>query len=74
MKIAVLLLACLVLCHGVSVQEHLGRSQGCFEFMKGNGICDTACEGANNNYDNGDCCDRRGMVKDGLTCVAKTSS
>ena len=73
MKIAVLLLACLVLCHGLSVQERLATGQGCEESMKGNGVCDEACDSANDKYDNGDCCSKRGMRYTGRSCVTKTN-
>ena len=73
MKIVVLLLAALVLCHAASVKERLATGQTCLDSVRGNGVCDSQCDFAEYKYDNGDCCKKRGFKYNGLSCVAKTN-
>jgi hypothetical protein len=73
MKIAVLLLACLVVCQGLSIQEHLTKTQFCLPQMKGNGICDRPCNTASEGLDGGDCCFMLSRVWDGTNCVASST-
>jgi hypothetical protein len=74
MKIVVLLLAALVLCQAASVKERLATGQDeCLDSMRGNGVCDSACDSGTYKYDNGDCCKKRGFKYNGRSCVAKTN-
>jgi hypothetical protein len=73
MKIVVLLLATLVLCQAASVKEHLATSQECLPSMRGNKVCDAACDSGTYKYDDGDCCKKRGFMYNGRSCVAKTN-